>query len=641
MYYKYVSVRDWLSNNRCNWPGAWATSGLSGTPPTGAGGPGTGLRRHPRMNPFGYFKDILTREVGALARAGDLPAGLDAGRATMEPARDPAHGDLTTNAAMVLAKDAGMKPRDLAARLAERLAALSEVVGAEVAGPGFINLSLAPEFWHQRLAEVLRAGKAYGDSDLGAGEAVNVEFVSVNPTGPLHLGHARGAVVGDVLASLLEKAGYKVTREFYINDAGFQIEQLAYSTYFRYREALGEEIGEEAFNGFFPSREWEYRGDYLKDAGAALADKYGDRYLDAASPDWLPVFRDFAVDAMMDLIKADMAALGIRHDVFSSECDLVEADRVEAALATLEDKGLIYTGTLEPPKGKTPEDWEPRPQTLFRSTEFGDDVDRPLKKSDGSWTYFATDVAYHHDKLERGFRTMIDVWGADHGGYVKRMGAAVKAFGKGAATLDVKLCQMVRLLEAGRPAKMSKRAGAFVTLSDLVERVGKDVVRFIMLTRKNDSPLDFDLVKVLEQSRDNPVFYVQYAHARCRSVMRLAAERFSEAELAPERLAGAELARLADTDELGLIKLLAGWPRIVESAAEAHEPHRLAFYLHDLAGAFHALWTRGKEESGLRFLVAEDRALTLARLALVQGVATVIASGLSVMGVEPVEELRE
>ena len=593
------------------------------------------------MNLFGHFKDVLVREVGALIEAGTLPPGLDAGRATVEPPRDASHGDIATNAAMVLAKGAGMKPRDLAAILAERLGALPEVTGAEIAGPGFINLWLAAEFWHRQLAEIIRTGTAYGDSTLGAGAAVNVEYVSTNPTGPLHVGHARGAVVGDVLASLLEKAGYAVTREYYINDAGFQAEQLAYSVYLRYREALGEEISEEVFRGFFPGRDWEYRGDYLKDVGTALARTHGDKFVDSAGSDWLPVFRAFAVDAMMEGIKADLADLNIHQEVFTSESGLVESGAVDAALKTLEDKGLIYTGILEPPKGKTPEDWEPRPQTLFRSTDFGDDVDRPLKKSDGSWTYFATDLAYHLDKIKRGYRILIDVWGADHGGYVKRMGAGVQALSGGEAALDVKLCQMVRLLEGGRPAKMSKRAGTFVTLGELVERVGRDVVRFIMLTRKNDAPLDFDLVKVLEQSRDNPVFYVQYAHARCRSVMRLAAEQFSAAELAPASLAEAELARLTDADELGVIKLLAGWPRIVESTAQAHEPHRVAFYLHDVAAGFHALWTKGKDDSGLRFLIADARELSLARLALVQGVATVIASGLSVMGVVPVEELRE
>ena len=583
------------------------------------------------MNLFSHFQGVVCAELEELAAAGRLAGGLDLARVTVEPPRDASHGDVATNAAMVVAKPAGMKPRDVADMLAERLGEHPEVAAVTVAGPGFVNLRLVDEFWRSQLRDVLSAGADYGSSDLGAGAAVNVEYVSTNPTGPLHVGHARGTVVGDVLASLLEKAGYAVTREYYVNDAGVQVDLLARSTFVRYREALGEAVGE------IP--EDYYPGDYLIAVGQALADRDGAQWLTEPEEAWLPVIRAFAVGAMMDDIKADLAAFGVRHDVFTSERSLVDAGAVDTVVETLSAKGLIYTGTLDPPKGKVPEDWEPRPQTLFRATDFGDDVDRPLKKSDGSWTYFATDLAYHYDKVKRGAPTLIDVWGADHGGYVKRMQAGVTALVDGTADLDVKLCQLVRLLEGGAPAKMSKRAGTYVTLRDLLDRVGTDVVRFIMLTRKNGEPLDFDFAKVKEQSRDNPVFYVQYAHARCRSVLRLAAQTFPDADLGRAALAATDLAALTDSDTLGLIKLMAVWPRTVEGAAAAHEPHRLAFYLYDLAAGFHALWTKGKENTTLRFLVPEDRALTMARLALVQGTATVIATGLRLMGVEPLEEL--
>lgn len=584
------------------------------------------------MNLFKYFKDVVVGELEAMAAAGALPSGLDASRVTVEPPRDRSHGDLSTNAAMVLAKPAGLKPRELAEGLAARLGKHADVTEVSVAGPGFINLRLAPAVWYARLGDILSEGTDYGASDMGAGQAVNVEYVSANPTGPLTVGHARGAVVGDALAGLLAKVGYAVTKEYYINDAGGQVDTLARSAYLRYREALGEAIG--------AIPEGLYPGDYLKDVGAALAKRDGETWLGKDEAEWLPAVRQFAIDAMMDLIRADLDFLGVHQDVFSSERKLVEAGGVEEVLKFLEQRGLTYTGVLEPPKGKTPEDWEPRPQLLFKATQFGDDVDRALKKSDGSWTYFAGDMAYHLDKFRRGFALMIDVWGADHGGYIKRMTAGVKALTDGKGDLDVKICQLVNLKRGGELVKMSKRSGTFVTLREVIEEVGKDVVRFIMLTRKNDAALDFDLVEVMEQSRDNPVFYVQYCHARCRSILRHAAAEMPAVSLAPQDLAAADLARLTDSGELDLIKLLAEWPRLLESAAEAHEPHRVAFYLYDLAGAFHGQWNKGKDHAELRFLLPDDPALTAARLALVQAVAFVVASGLQIFGVTPVEELR-
>jgi len=584
------------------------------------------------MNLFEHFHDVVAAEVRALVEAGALPEGLDLSRIAVEPPRDPAHGDLSTNAAMVLAKPAGKNPRELAQKLAERLLQHADIVSADVAGPGFLNLKLVDAFWYARLVEILRAGPAYGDSRMGQGRRVNVEFVSANPTGPLTAGHARGAVVGDALAGLLSKAGYEVSREYYINDAGAQVDVLARSTYLRYREALGETIAAIP-DGLYP-------GDYLKETGRKLAERDGGRWHNVPESEWLGPVRSFAVAEMMALIRADLAAIGIDHAVFTSERGLVESGAVDAALKTLADAGLLYTGTLDPPKGKLPDDWEPRPQTLFRATQFGDDVDRPVRKSDGSWTYFAADMAYHLDKFRRGSSVMIDVWGADHGGYVKRMQAAVKALTGGTGELDVKLCQLVNLLDKGEPVKMSKRSGNFVTMRDVVDEVGKDVVRFIMLTRRNDQTLDFDFAKVTEQSRDNPVFYVQYAHARASSVLRHAAAEFPNIAVAPEALAAAPLDRLSDPAELALIRLLAGWPRLVESAAEAHEPHRVAFFLGEVAAGFHGLWNKGKEATSLRFLIADDIAVTTARLALVQAVAFVIASGLRVFAVEPVEEMR-
>jgi len=584
------------------------------------------------MNIHQFFLAEVRTAVEALAGAGTLPDGLETGRISVEPPREAGHGDISTNAALVLAKAARMKPRDIAEALAGHLKELASVAEVEVAGPGFINLRLTADFWRQTLRDILTAGTAYGDSGLGAGEKVNVEYVSANPTGPLHVAHARGAVIGDALANLLAKAGFAVTTEYYINDAGAQVEALARSAHLRYREALGEDIGEIP-EGLYP-------GEYMILVGQALAERDGDKWRDAEEPEWLPVFRDFAVERMMVTVKEDLAALGIEQAVFTSERGLVEAGAVDAAFQALEGQGLIYTGVLEPPKGKKPDDWEPRPQTLFKATEFGDDVDRPMKKSDGSWTYFANDIAYHFDKIQRGFKSMIDIFGADHGGYVKRMKAAVAAMSGGEADLDIKLCQMVHLKKGGEPMRMSKRAGNFVTLRDLIDEAGRDVVRFIMLTRKNDSQMEFDLDKALEQTRDNPVFYVQYAHARCRSVLRNALEMFEAGEIAPQALAGADLSSLDDPAELELVQQMAAWPRLVESAAEAHEPHRVAYYLHDLAECFHALWNKGKDEARLRFIHEDDRGRTLARLALVQGVATVVASGLQVFGVEPVEELR-
>jgi len=577
------------------------------------------------------FSDFRQKIVAILEEKiddGIFPEGMNLTRVAVDVPRDPSFGDLSTNAAMVLAKPAGMKPRDLAQLLVDRLASVDDVSSAEIAGPGFINIRLDDQLWWRCLDTVLQVGKAYGDSSIGDGAPVNVEFVSANPTGPLHIGHARGSVFGDVLAALLQKAGYAVTREYYINDAGAQVEVLARSAYLRYREALGDEIGQIP-DGLYP-------GEYLQAVGKALAMRDGDRWRDAPEFEWLPVVRAFAIDRMMGLVRQDLSALGIKFDTFTSERNLVEQGRVDTVLEGLEKRGLIYTGTLEPPKGKRPDDWEPRPQTLFKATEFGDEVDRPLKKSDGSWTYFASDIAYHRDKYERGFETQIDVWGADHGGYVKRMKAATKAVTEGNADLDVKICQIVKLLDKGEPVKMSKRAGTFVTLRDLIDEVGSGVVRFIMLTRSNDAPLDFDLTKVTEQSRDNPVFYVQYAHARCHSVTRMAQEAFPDLDQDEH----ADLALLGDEAELALIKFLAQWPRTVEGAAQAHEPHRIAYYLYELAAAFHGLWTKGKEQTDLRFIVESDRARTQARLAMVGGVRTVISSGLELMGITPLEELR-
>jgi arginyl-tRNA synthetase len=580
------------------------------------------------MNPYRHFIGEIEAALRAMQAAGELPQALDFSAVTAEPPRDAAHGDIATNAAMVLAKAARKKPRDIAEALLARLKANSDVIEGAVAGPGFINLRLRDSFWRERLRDCLEAGLAYGDSQMGGGRRINVEYVSANPTGPLHVAHARGAVVGDALANLLLKAGYDVTKEYYINDAGAQVDTLGRSTYLRYKEALGENIG------VIP--EGLYPGEYLKEVGVAIARRDGARWIDKPEADWLPEMRSFAIESLMADIKGDLETLGVRIDVYSSERALVQSGAVDRVFDELTRQGLIYQGRLEPPKGQKPDDWEDREQTLFRATKFGDEVDRPLKKSDGAWTYFANDIAYHHDKFRRGFADMIDVWGADHGGYVKRMKAAVRAITGGRGELDVKLCQLVRVMRNGELVRMSKRAGTFITLRDLLDEVGPDVVRFTMLTRKNDAPFDFDLAKATEQSRDNLVWYVQYGHARSRSVMRQA----SAAGIAIEGLKGASLDRLSDAGELALVRLIAQWPRQVEAAAAAHEPHRIAFYLYDLAAAFHAHWNRGRDEPSLRLVVEGDAELSRARLALVQAIGFVIGSALKVFGVTPVEEMR-
>ncbi|MBI1204426.1 MAG: arginine--tRNA ligase [Rhodopseudomonas sp.] len=614
------------------------------------------------LAPPHLFSIMLARVQAAAAAVLGPQAALT--RIVVEPPRDASHGDMATNAAMVLAKDAGMKPRELADKLAAALAGDSLVEKVDVAGPGFINLTLKAHVWGDALRAVLEQGASYGRSNIGGGHRVNVEYVSANPTGPLHVGHGRGAVFGDALASLLACAGFAVTREYYINDAGAQVDVLARSAYLRYREARGETIGEIP-EGLYP-------GDYLIECGQELASDYGDKLLELAEAEWLPIVRRRAIDMMMAEIRNDLAALRIVPDVFYSERSLIEGeehdpfapthhdarfeathpnaavrptDVVAATIADLRAMGHVYEGRLPPPKSGNLEDWEDREQTLFRSTEFGDDVDRPLLKSDGSYTYFATDIAYHKSKFDRGFTDMIDVWGADHGGYIKRMQAAVKAVSDGKATLDVKLVQLVRLLRAGEPVKMSKRAGSYVTLREVVDEVGRSAVRFDMLYRKNDAVLDFDLAKVIEASRDNPVFYVQYGHARGYSIFRTAKAELGDAlpETPAARLAllkEAAVDRLTDPGELSILRKLALYPRLIEAAASAHEPHRVAFYLYELASEFHGQWSRGKDSSHLRFIIQDDRQLTLARLALVQGIVTVLASGLALLGVDAPDEMR-
>ncbi len=581
------------------------------------------------MNLFNDIRVAVLAALDQMVATGALPQGLDTAAVTVEPPRDAAHGDMATNAAMVLAKPAGQQPREIAEALVARLQADDRIALAEVAGPGFINLRLAPAVWQGLVGAVLREGADFGRSDLGQGKKVNVEFVSANPTGPMHVAHARGAVVGDAIAALLDFAGHKVTREYYINDGGAQVDVLARSAYERYRESHG--LNPEIAEGLYP-------GDYLIPVGEALKDRFGDSLLDRPEGEWLETVRDIATEMMMDMIRDDLAGLGVTMDVYFSEKSLYGTGRIEAALASLQAKGLIYEGVLEPPKGKTPEDWEPREQTLFRSTLHGDDVDRPVMKSDGSWTYFAPDIAYHFDKIERGFDALIDVFGADHGGYVKRMKAAVSALSDGRVALDIKLVQLVRLFKNGQPFKMSKRAGTFVTLRDLIDEVGSDVVRFVMLTRKNDMALDFDFAKALEQSKDNAVFYVQYAHARVCSVLRKAAEAGIVVDDAT--LAAADLSKLDHEAEMVMARKIAEWPRLVEVAARTNEPHRVAFYLYELASEFHGLWNRGNDESGLRFIQEGDPATSQAKIALARAVAVVISAGLGILGVEPAREMR-
>jgi arginyl-tRNA synthetase len=574
---------------------------------------------------YAQYAALLDGVLDDLVASGALPAELDRKNVTVEPPRDPSHGDLATNAAMVLAKGAGTSPRALAEAIKPRLEALPPVTSVEIAGPGFINLRLAPDAWRDELKTILREGDDYGLSKIGNDERVNVEYVSANPTGPLHMGHCRGAVVGDSLARILEAAGFRVTKEYYVNDAGAQVDTLARSLHLRYREKLGEDIGEIP-EGLYP-------GDYLIPVGALLAAEFGDKYAAAPESEWLDIFRERAIAAMLDLIRHDLGLLNIHHDLFSSEGDLQRSGAVTKAMDVLRDKGLVYEGVLERPKSLDSHDeWEPVELTLFRSTQFGDDQDRPMKKSDGSWTYFGSDAAYHWQKAQNADH-LVNIWGADHAGTVKRVQSAVKALTDGRVDLDVKIIQMVRLFRAGEPVKMSKRAGDFVTLADVVNEVGKDVVRFMMLTKRADTPLDFDFAKVVEASKDNPVFYVQYAHARISSLKRKAADAGvdlgSDADLA-----------LLDEEELALVKRAAQFPRVLEGAATAHEPHRIAFFLYDLAAEFHALWNRGNDDPSRRFLLENNPQLSRARLELALGIAQIIRSGLGLMGVAATEEMR-
>ncbi|TLP49075.1 arginine--tRNA ligase [Cohaesibacter sp. CAU 1516] len=586
------------------------------------------------MNVFTLFTERVVAAVGKTDLAARDGAVLDLSRVNVEPPRDASHGDLATNAAMVLAKQVGMKPRDVANKIVDALVEDGDIAKADVAGPGFINLTLSDDFWRSVVRTIVESGVDFGRGDLGQGAKINVEYVSANPTGPMHVGHTRGAVLGDCIANLLDFAGYDVCREYYINDAGAQVDVLARSAYLRYCEALGEEIGDIP-EGLYP-------GDYLVPVGEALAKAHGDKLKQASEEEWLPLVRAFTVDKMMDMIRGDLEALNVKHDVFFSERSLIhgEHDRVKEAIDWLTGKGQVYVGTLPPPKGQLPDDWEDREQTLFRSTDFGDDIDRPLKKSDGSNTYFANDIAYHFDKFKRGYAQQVDILGADHGGYVKRLKAAVAAITEGKGGLDVKICQLVNLMRDGEQLKMSKRSGNFITLRDVVEEVGCDAVRFMMMYRKSEVTIDFDFAKVTEQSKDNPVFYVQYAHARTASIFRQAATEIPNLSVAQADLAKADLSALEDEVELALIRKLSEFPRIAAGAAETQEPHRVAFYLYDLAGYFHSVWNKGKEMPQLRFINAKDEKMTQARLALVQAVATVIATGLSLLGVTAPEEMR-
>ena len=578
-----------------------------------------------KLSLYAQYSALLDGILDELSAEGALPTNIERRNVAVEPPRDPSHGDLATNAAMVLAKAAATNPRALAERIKPKLEAIPAVKEVEVAGPGFINIRLAEDAWRDELMTILAEGERYGLSTVGNNERVNVEYVSANPTGPMHMGHCRGAVVGDALARLLEAAGFRVTKEYYVNDAGSQVDTLARSAHLRYREELGEDIGEIP-EGLYP-------GDYLKPVGAILAAEYGAKYAEAPESEWLELFKQKTVAAMLDLIRHDLGLLGIHHDIFASEAELQASGKVEEAMENLRAKGLVYQGQLERPKSLDPHDeWEPVELTLFKSSQFGDDQDRPMKKSDGSWTYFGADAAYHLKKAESADH-LVNIWGADHAGTVKRVQAAVTALTDGRVDLDVKIIQMVKLLRAGEPIKMSKRAGNFVTLADVVREVGKDVVRFMMLTKRTDSMLDFDFAKVVEASKDNPVFYVQYAHARIRSLQRKAAE----AGLSLDDTADLSL---LDGEELALVKLAAQYPRVVEGAALAHEPHRVAFYLYDLAAALHALWNRGNDDPERRFLLENNPQLSRSRLELAHGIGQIIRNGLGLMGVEAAEEMR-
>ena len=584
------------------------------------------------MNPFAHFKAVLDAALDTLAANGMLPSGLDVSKVVVEPPRDPAHGDITTNAAMVLAKPAGKAPRDIAAALCEVLAAHEDVAAAEIAGPGFVNMRIAPRFWPGFMRAVLTSGEGFARSRMGEGHKVNVEYVSANPTGPLHVGHCRGAVFGDALATLLDFTGHEVTREYYINDAGSQIDVLADSVVLRYREALGEDIGDIP-SGLYP-------GDYLVPVGKALAAEFGSSLLDMDEGERIALVKQRAIDAMMAMIREDLAALNIHQEVFFSEKSLHESGQIGETVEKMREQGLVFEGRIPPPKGQLPEDWEDREQTLFRATDYGDDIDRPLMKSDGSYTYFAADVAYARNKIDRGFNELIYVLGADHGGYVKRLQAVARALSGGKVRADALLCQLVKLFRGGEPVKMSKRAGDFVTLRDVVDEVGSDVVRFMMLTRKNDAPLDFDFQKVTEQSRDNPVWYVQYAHARIGSAFARAGEEMGvEVSEGLETLGNEALELLSDETEQRLLQLMAGWPRAVEMAAQNREPHRLAFYLYDIAAEFHSYYNKGKDQPQLRFILPNQVHLTRARLALLQMIRYALASGLHILGVRPVHEM--
>jgi arginyl-tRNA synthetase len=581
------------------------------------------------MNLFANVHGLVLESLASLQSSRALPADLDFKNVTVEAPRDSSHGDMSTNAAMILAKQAKMRPREIADLLLKKLVSNTQIEHIEVAGPGFLNLTLSKSIWLEAIPQIVKLNKEFGRSSIGKQKRVNVEFVSANPTGPIHVGHTRGAVFGDALANLLDFAGYNVTREYYINDGGAQIDALARSVYLRYLEANG--ISVEFIEGTYP-------GEYLIPVGESLKEGFGDVFVEADEAEWLPKFRAHAVRSMMELIESDLLSLGIKMDVFYSEKSLYGTGRIETALEELSAKGLIYEGYLDPPKGKLPEDWEPRKQTLFRSSEYGDDVDRPIKKSDGQWTYFAPDIAYHYDKISRKFDHLINIFGADHGGYVKRMKAAVRALSNDEITLDIKLTQLVRLYKNGEPFKMSKRAGNFISLRDLVEQVGSDVTRFVMLTRKNDAPLDFDFDKVLEQSRDNPVFYVQYAYARINSVLKKA--RVANINVCDGSLISADMQGVEHESEVYMIKKVCEWPRLVELAAKHNEPHRVAFYLYELASEFHAFWSKGKDTPSLRFVHEDNVMRSLSKLAVARSVAIVISNGLGILGVQPMDEMR-